>query len=372
MSRLLKQSTARSILIFMSDANDNVTGKAGLTLTITASKNGAGFASISPNVTDLTGGWYTLDLTTAHTDTLGDFGLNVTGSNATPLSTIMQVVADLPGASVSSVSGSVGSVTGNVGGNVVGSVGSVLAAVTIAAASIAAFWDRLTSALTTAGSIGKLLVDNIDAAISSRLASGSYTAPDNTAIAAIQAKTDLLPASPANEATSAAIQAKTDLIPASPADEATSQAIGVIVTAIQAKTDLLPASPASETTVAAVQTAVAAIPTNPLLTNDSRLNTLDALVSTRATPDIKKNTALAGFPFPMYDEDGNPATGLDVTLVRSIDAGAFAPCANDVVEIGSGGYAIDLEDTDLNGKTIIFRASAPDAKTLTWTLVTQE
>jgi hypothetical protein len=38
-------------------------------------------------------------------------------------------------------------------------------------------WDRLTSALTAVGSIGKLLVDNINATISSRLPTSSYTAP---------------------------------------------------------------------------------------------------------------------------------------------------------------------------------------------------
>lgn len=67
----------------------------------------------------------------------------------------------------------------------------------LSAAGIQAIWDALTSALTTAGSIGKLLVDNINATISSRLASASYTAPDNTSITAIKAKTDNLPASPA-------------------------------------------------------------------------------------------------------------------------------------------------------------------------------
>lgn len=46
------------------------------------------------------------------------------------------------------------------------------------AATIAqAVWDALTSALTTVGSIGKLLVTNIDAAISSRLATSGYTVP---------------------------------------------------------------------------------------------------------------------------------------------------------------------------------------------------
>lgn len=58
-------------------------------------------------------------------------------------------------------------------------------------------WDKATSALTTVGSIGKLLVTDIDATISSRLATSGYTAPDNTSITAIKAKTDNLPASPA-------------------------------------------------------------------------------------------------------------------------------------------------------------------------------
>jgi len=69
---------------------------------------------------------------------------------------------------IASVTGSVGSVTGNVGGNVVGSVASVTAGVTLAASAVQAIWDALTSALTTVGSIGKRLSDNIDAAISSR------------------------------------------------------------------------------------------------------------------------------------------------------------------------------------------------------------
>lgn len=45
----------------------------------------------------------------------------------------------------------------------------------LSAAAIQAIWDALTSALTTAGSIGKLFVDNINATISSRMA--TYTQP---------------------------------------------------------------------------------------------------------------------------------------------------------------------------------------------------
>lgn len=68
----------------------------------------------------------------------------------------------------------------------------------LSSAAVQAIWDALTSALTTANSIGKLLVDNVNATISSRLATSGYTAPDNTSITAIKAKTDLIPATPAS------------------------------------------------------------------------------------------------------------------------------------------------------------------------------
>jgi hypothetical protein len=75
---------------------------------------------------------------------------------------------------VASVSGAVGSVTGNVGGSVASVTNPVTAgSVTdktgyrLSATGIQDIWDALTSALTTVGSIGKLLVDNVNAAISS-------------------------------------------------------------------------------------------------------------------------------------------------------------------------------------------------------------
>lgn len=103
------------------------------------------------------------------------------------IASVTGAVGSVTGA-VGSVTGAVGSVTGNVGGNVVGSVASVTAGVTVttnndktgyglSAAAVQAIWDALTSALTTVGSIGKLLVDNINATISSRLASAGYTTP---------------------------------------------------------------------------------------------------------------------------------------------------------------------------------------------------
>lgn len=99
----LKQSTARNRMIFMVDETDHVSGLAGLTLTITASKNGAAFASISPTVTDRGDGWYNLALTASHTDTLGDLALHVTSTGADPTDALDEVLVDLPGAEYATV-----------------------------------------------------------------------------------------------------------------------------------------------------------------------------------------------------------------------------------------------------------------------------
>lgn len=251
---LFKQSTARNIPFFMVDSTDSITGKTGLSPTVTLSKDGGAFAGAGGSVTEIGNGWYNLAATTTDTGTLGCLLLHATATGADPFDELHQVVVDLPGATVSSVTGSVGSVTGavgsvtgnvggnvvgsvasvvgavgsvtgNVGGNVVGSVASVTAAVTagtvsdktgysLSAGGIQAIWDALTSALTTVNSIGKLLVTNInaaigsiptnplltsdsrlnnlDAAVSSRLATSGYTAPDNTDIATIVTATNKL------------------------------------------------------------------------------------------------------------------------------------------------------------------------------------
>lgn len=101
----------------------------------------------------------------------------------------------------------VGNITGNLSGSVgsvTGAVGSVTAGVTLAAAAIQAIWDALTSALTTAGSIGKLLVDNINGTISSRASQTSVDdLPTNAELATSQAAAD--------DATLAAIAALNNL-----------------------------------------------------------------------------------------------------------------------------------------------------------------
>lgn len=71
---------------------------------------------------------------------------------------------------------------GDITGSLSGSVGSLTTnndktGYTLSSAGVQAIWDALTAALTTVNSIGKRLVDNIDATISSRLATSGYTTP---------------------------------------------------------------------------------------------------------------------------------------------------------------------------------------------------
>lgn len=76
--------------------------------------------------------------------------------------------------------------------------------------------------------------------------------------------------------------------------------------------------------------------------------------------NIKKNTALTAFAFMMTDSTNhNPAASLTVTCTRSIDGGAFgAGTLANVTEVGVGIYVVDFGAGDLNGNTIILRATA--------------
>lgn len=77
---------------------------------------------------------------------------------------------------------------------------------------------------------------------------------------------------------------------------------------------------------------------------------------------FEKNTARAGFQFPMTDSTTHaPKTGVTVTAQRSIDGGAFASCTNSATEIGNGAYTIDLSAADLNGNFIMLRFTGSSA-----------
>jgi hypothetical protein len=113
--------------------------------------------------------------------------------------------------------------------------------------------------------LGRAGVENLDATTSSRLASSGYTAPANSDISAIKAKTDNLPASPA---------AVSDIPTAD-------------IAAIKASTDNLPSDPADQSLV---ESAIAglSIPTvvqirTEMDSNSTKLANLDATISSRST-----------------------------------------------------------------------------------------
>ncbi len=76
--------------------------------------------------------------------------------------------------------------------------------------------------------------------------------------------------------------------------------------------------------------------------------------------NVRKNTALAAFMFMMTDSTNhNPASGKTITITRAIDGGAFAGgTLSSVTEVANGIYAVDFATGDLNGNTIILRATA--------------
>jgi hypothetical protein len=82
---LIKQSTAVSPLMFlMVDSSDHITGKTGLTPTVTISKNGGAFATPTGAVTELSGGWYKIAANATDSDTLGQIVIHATSAGADP------------------------------------------------------------------------------------------------------------------------------------------------------------------------------------------------------------------------------------------------------------------------------------------------
>lgn len=89
---------------------------------------------------------------------------------------------------------------------------------------------------------------------------------------------------------------------------------------------------------------------------------------------FKLNTAVANFPFPMYDSSDHvtPKTGLTVTAQRRIDNGSYVTAANAVTEISSTGrYTLDIAAADHNGLTVAWKMTATGADPLDFTIVTQ-
>lgn len=78
-------STLYPITFLMVDSTDHVTGKSGLTPTVTISKNGGAFAPSSGAVSEIGNGWYALAGNATDRETLGDLLIHATGTGADPV-----------------------------------------------------------------------------------------------------------------------------------------------------------------------------------------------------------------------------------------------------------------------------------------------
>ena len=209
----LKQSTAITVPFFAhSDNGDGVPGIADGSFTKRISKDGGAFAAMTVTVTEMENGFYSLPLSTAHTDTTGILTISLSTS-AKRVNLQFRVHARLPddhafpvvsgrGIDVDATGGA--EITANQSVNVaqwLGSAPSALIAGRVDAnaqvvgdktgyalttgeedAIVNKVWDETTAEARTAGTYGQLLKDNVNATISSRAS--------QTSVDAVQADTD--------------------------------------------------------------------------------------------------------------------------------------------------------------------------------------
>lgn len=402
---VLKQSTAKSLAVFMASSTDHVTGKTGLTLTITASKDAAAFGSITPTVTELATGWYKLALTTSHTDTLGDLALHITGTGADPTDLLRHVVAydftdavrlgltALPNAAaeasgglptLSAAQASNGTVNANVhrwltgtpnalqSGRVDGYLGAVasgvIAAASFAANALDAVWSTATRVLTAATNLTTALATptNITAGTITTVTNvtNAPTSGDLTATMKTSVTTAATAATPTAAAVTGAVGSVTGNVGGNVAGSVGSvtglTASNLDATVSSRLATLGYTAPDNASSAAAASSAASAATDASTLVG--RLTAIRAAKLDGLPEGIKKNTALANFTFFMTDSTTHAAApGLTVTATRRLDNGSFSACANAPTEIANGYYTIDFAAADLNGDMVCVRFSATGA-----------
>jgi len=87
---------------------------------------------------------------------------------------------------------------------------------------------------------------------------------------------------------------------------------------------------------------------------------------------LKKNAAVAAFPFVMTDSTTHlPKSGVTVTGQVSIDGAAFTNLTNAPAGIAAGAYKVDLAAADTNGNCLIFKFTGTGSDTTLLLVITQ-
>lgn len=206
MSYQVKQSTtAYPLLFLMVDSTDHVTGKTGLTPTVTISKAGAAFGSPAGAVTEIANGWYKVAGNTTDSATLGPLILHATGTAADPVDMIYEVVAYDPQDTVRLGLTAIPNVaSGSAGAIVTAGTGTAQLSVTSGGINVVNANVINASALATdavteiqSGLATQASVNTIDDFLDTEVA--AILAAVDTEVAAIKAKTDQLTFTVANQ-----------------------------------------------------------------------------------------------------------------------------------------------------------------------------
>lgn len=198
-----QNQTARPLIFLMVDSTDHITPKTGLTPTVTISKNGGSLASPAGAVSEIGSGLYKVAANATDSNTLGPLVLHATATGADPSDTMFEVVAYNPEDAVrlgltalpNVAQGNSGALpTGDASGRV--TVGAMAADTLTSSALAASAVTEIQSGLSTLDAAG---VRSAVGLASANLDTQLSTIDDflDTEIAAIKAKTDNLPSSPA-------------------------------------------------------------------------------------------------------------------------------------------------------------------------------
>lgn len=294
MYKLKQSQTARPLLFLMVDSADHVSAKTGLTPTVTLSKNGASFASPAGAVSEVGSGWYKVAPNATDTATLGPLLLHATASSADPVDVVFEVIAYDP---------------------------------------------------EDGASLG---LSRLDAAVSTRLASASYTTPptvvqvrqemdsNSTKLANLDAAVSSRAAPGAAMTLSAAYDAAKTAASQTSVDTLTGY-VDTEVAAIKAKTDNLPASPAATGDIPSAATVAGQVRTD--LTTE--LGRIDAAISSRLASASYTAPDNAGIAAVKAKTDGLNFTGTDVKA--TLDGETVTPAAGSITAAVIATNAIDAD-----------------------------
>ncbi len=188
MQRIPHGVTDQYIYFFAVDSTDLKTPETGLSsFTVRRSRNGnasAAFTTPTINETDVTNmpGWYELLMDEDTSLDAGDqsqiMALHITQASMAPAKLVVEIYRpDVTAGETLTVASGIGQASvQSIANNAITAAALAADAGTEIAAAV---WDRLTSALTTVGSAGKLLVDNLNATVSSRASQTTLDAVDD-------------------------------------------------------------------------------------------------------------------------------------------------------------------------------------------------